>query len=307
MSNLVVFYVPIRYKYGSRQVTSSSISVSYGYNSANISDFNNKSTGTRAPATQAILNNLPQWMEMRKNTSSRGWSFVNAWGQNFEYVYQDTLDTLSELHLETTRKTQRSKVTSIDISDKGLLVEKTFDNLLYNSSFTIRGPSRDGLPMGWQRYARDDKPRVFSIDARSYICPKTMVIDRIGSIGQSIFMNEVSIKDITSSLYYYTEAAQVDFIMLSIIELFDGTTRINSHKIDTATSTWKRIHSTVSVNSKVYRIHFILHSNSSAPVYINAPKLEIGSMATKWCKANTDYLPYSPSFSNFSQVCAVQG
>jgi len=246
-------------------------------------------------------------MEMRKNTASIGWSFVNSWGQNFEYVYQDTLDTLSELHLETTRKTQRSKITSIDIADRGLLVEKTFDNLLYNSSFTLRGPSRDGLPLGWQRFVMDDKPRVFSIDARSYICPKTMVIDRVGSIGQSVFMNEASIKDITSSLYYFTEATQVDFVMLKIIELFDGTTRISSHKIDESTSTWKRIHSTVAVNSKVYRIHFVLHSNSSGPVYINAPKLEIGSMATKWCKSNIDYLPYSPAFTNYSQVCAVQG
>jgi len=307
LSNLVVFYVPIRYKYDVKQITSSSTSIAYSYNSSYTDDFNRKITGFMAPASQSIVNNLPQWMDLRKNTSSLGWQFVNSWGQNFETVLQNSSVAIENLHLETTRKTQKSKLFSIEISNRDLLLEKSFDNLLYNSGFTIKGPARKALPLGWNRFTRSDKTKVFLIDSRSYICPGTIVIDRVGSIGQVAYLGGESVQNLAASAYFFSEADNVSFNLLCIAELQDGTTRFSIAKTEETYSSWKRIHLVLPVNSKVYRAHFVLHSSSSGPVYINAPKLEISSSPTRWSKSPLDYLPYARASSNFSQVCAVQG
>ena len=305
MTNLVVYYVPIRYEYSVKKIESTSVAIPYGYNSSLSKSFYKKLQGFNAPSTQSILNNLPQWMEMRKNKDSVGWKLANSWGQNFEFLLENTISSLQDLHLETADRHQKYSFASIRLTNKELISEKTFDNLLYNSSFSIRGPARTGLPAGWNRYVKSDKNRVFHIDSRAFIGSGTILINRVGSIGQSVFVNDQSIKDLSASVYCLARSGAVDVNLLVIVELSDGSTKSFTKKLSSSFSDWIRLENTMAINSKVYRIHFVLHSNSTTPIYLNAQKLEIGGQVTRWSKSDSDSLPYLPATSNFSQVAAI--
>jgi hypothetical protein len=75
-----------RYSYNATYLSTFTLTIAYSYDSTVIPILTPLYRGHKAAATQAILNNLPQWMESRQNTESNGWKMVNSWGMALESV-----------------------------------------------------------------------------------------------------------------------------------------------------------------------------------------------------------------------------
>ena len=307
MSNISISYVQVRYAYTTRELSKSSIDIAYGYTSTSAETFVEQSVGTNAPATQGIMNNLPQWMEMRKNRSSNGWKLTNSWGQNLEHIVDITKSFIQEQFIATTDITQRSSLYSFNITDRELVEERVFNNLLFNSSFSIRGPVRIGMPSGWARYSTQHRKTTYLIHDRSFIGSGSIVVEGSGIFGQSVAINNILIKDITGSCYFLSNGADAKVKLIVIAETIDGKLISSETMFKGSSTEWRRLESTLVANQKIFRIHFVVHASNCTSAYFNAPKLEVSDKATRWCKSGLDGLPYTSSFSNFSQVRAVSG
>jgi hypothetical protein len=305
LNNIKVDYLPVRYSYETRQLTKNSLAVAYGYSSDVASTFATQTQGYQAPATQAILNNLPQWMEMRQKTDSNGWKLVNSWGQNLEHVIELTASYITERHLHTADKFQRSLLYSTNLYNRELIETKVFNNLLFNSNYSILAPARTKLPLGWIRYNSNNYNNVYLVKNKAYICPNSMLIDGAGSFGQSVYVNNSIAETISFSIYYLSNLIEDKVILLTIIEMQDGTVKHAQATSTTSSSEWRRLHSSIRIDGSVYRIHFVVQSESDSKVYFNAPKLEVSNFATKWSRSTLDALPYLDSSNYFSQVCAI--
>jgi hypothetical protein len=106
--------------------------------------------GDAPAATQAIMNNLPLWMEMRKDRSSVGQTLVNAWGMNFEKVRKNFIETRNNQFLSSANLERDISAGVTELSfNENKVYEGKFDNLLYNSSFSIEAFKRAQKPEGW--------------------------------------------------------------------------------------------------------------------------------------------------------------
>ncbi len=307
MSNLTINYLPVRYSYETTELSKSYLNVGYGYSSYNSQSYYPREVGFKAAASQAILNNLPQWMEMRQKTDSIGYKLVNSWAENHEKVVTAVSSLIKEEFLDTADKLQRSKLYSIDLNDEALISTKTFDNFLFNSAFTIKSAARVGMPLGWSRYSLSHYDKVFLLASRPHVCPYSIVINKLGSFGQSVNLNNITTKDVTGSIYFLCREAPCTIKLILVAETIDGRTYSSQVETLVEDPDWRRLETTISVNNNLYRLHFAVHSNSSSVAYFNAPKVEIGNKATEWCKSSADGLLYVSSASNFSQICAVSG
>lgn len=305
MNNIKVDYLPVRYSYEPKQLTKNSLAVAYGYSSDIASTFAVQSQGFLAPATQGILNNLPQWMEMRQKTDSTGWTLVNSWGQNFEHVVELTASYVNEHHIHTADKFQRSTLYSTNLYNRELIETKLFNNLLFNSNFSIQGPSRTKLPLGWIRYNSKTYNKVYLVKNKAFICPNSILVDGTGSFGQSVYINNQIAETISFSMYYLSNSSTAKVTLITIVEMLDGTTKFSQATGVGSTSEWKRLTGSLRIEGSVYRLHFVIHSESSGKVFFNAPKLEVSNLVTKWSRSIVDTLPYLDASNYFSQVCAI--
>ena len=297
----------VRYSYESRALGKSSLPLTYSYTSAQAATYESPVVGFKAPATQQILNNLPQWMAMRQDNQSAGWQLANSWGQNLELVVDQVKDFLASKFLASADVAERSSVYSINLKDRELLQNRGIRNLLFNSSFTLRGPTRTGLPSGWSRYNSQDTNRVFLIRSKPFICPHSMTIIGSGTFGQAVELNNSSVKDLTASIYYTTLASRIDIRAVMIVEMEDATTKFLQLTQTEPSSIWRRMFGTLDVSGKVYRVHFVVYSSTDSAAYFNAPKVEIAGQVSSWTSSVRDTLPYVESSTNFSQVCSVWG
>ena len=307
MSNISISYIPVRYGYTKKRISTSSCSVAYGYTSTYQESFEPPSVGYKAPATQAILNNLPQWMEMRKNTSSNGWKFTNSWGQNLEHVIDLTKVLVQEQFLSSADITQRSSIYFFSVLNRELLENTTFNNLLFNSNFSIRGPVRTGMPAGWVRYNSGDRNSTYLVQDRSYIGSGSMVIEKSGVFGQSVNFGNTLVKDISASCYFLANSPEAEIGLVVVAETIDGKAISVESTFSGQSEHWQRLTAVLPISNKVFRLHFVVHAKSQLPILFNAPKLEISSQPGRWCKSTLDELSYVSSNSNFSQICAVSG
>ena len=307
MSSIKISYVPVRYGYTTKKLSSSSTSIAYGYTSTTEESFNEQQVGVNAPATQAIVNNLPQWMELRKNRSSNGWKLVNSWGQNLESMVEMTKSLLQEQFLVTADSNQRSSLHSFSINDREQVEDKVFNNLLVNSSFSVRGPSRIGMPAGWARYSSSDDKSTYLVQDRPYICSGSMVIERNGIFGQSISLENALVKNISASCYFLANFPGSRAGLVVIAETIDGKALPVETTFNGQSQHWQRLTCSLPANNKIFRVHFVLYGYSTGFILFNAPKLEIADTAGRWCKSGQDGLLYTSSASNFSQICAVSG
>jgi hypothetical protein len=301
LSNLSISYIPIRYAYAKKSISTSSCGVAYGYSTTSEESFRGLSIGFKAPATQAILNNLPQWMEMRKNTSSNGWTLVNSWGQNLEYVVDLTKSVVQEQFLSTADTTQRSSLYSFSISDRELIENVNYNNILFNSNFARKGPSRMGMPAGWVRYNSSHRNTTYLVHDRSFICTGSMVVEGTGVFGQYINTNNVLIKNLTGSCYLLANNPNSRVGLVLVAETIDGIAVSSEAEFKGQSQQWQRLVTTLDINAKVFRVHFVLHANSPGYVIFNAPKLEESNTASMWSRSFRD------SNVGFSQVCAISG
>jgi hypothetical protein len=302
--NLTTDFSYVRYAYGQKELSTAQLPIVYDYGSQHIESYNPPIEGYHAPATQAILNNLPQWMKMRQDVTSTGWQLVNSWGQNLEDVLSSVNDALPDKFLSSADIKVRSLLRYTDITDPELLNNRQFDNLLFNSSFSLRGLARHKMPAGWVDYDSDSSD-VSTNNYKSFICPKTISIGNVGKFGQTVYLDNLSIENLTSSIYILADTHNIDITLITSIEKIDGTSVMKQSKLTSRSREWRRLVHTLDINEQVYRVQFIVISNCSAKVYFNAPKLEISSEATTWTRSPQDTLSYVDGAAPFSLISAI--
>lgn len=303
-NNIKTDFTYLRYEYGQQELSQNSVSVSYDYGSQHVVNFNAPQAGYKAPATQSILNNIPQWAKMRQDMTSTGWMLVNSWGQNLEDVLTNVSEAIPNKFLTTSDVKLRSLVNYFDISNEELIDNRVKDNLLFNSSFTIKAPVRQEMPAGWSDYSASSSA-ISLIDTKSFICPGTIKASGPGKFGQTIYLDNQTVKDLTASIYVLADTYDVNIKVLTNIELLDGRSITKQSAFTSRSTEWRRLVHTVPINSQVYRVQFIVFSECSENVYFSSPKLNIGSSVTKWTDNPSDSLPYVKGSSIFSSVSVI--
>lgn len=301
---LTVDFAYLRYEYGQKRLSTGQLPVVYEYGSRHIESFAPPNEGFNAPSTQAILNNLPQWMKMRQDVTSTGWQLVNSWGQNLESVLVSINDSMPDKFLTIADTKVRSLLHYTDITEPELLEDRRFDNLLFNSSFSLNGLARHRMPAGWTDFD-SELSDIRIINSKSFICPGTVSINRNGKIGQTVYLDNVSTKSLTASIYVLVNTHNVNITFITSVETIDGTHILKQSKITNRSSEWRRLAHTLEVNAQVYRVQFIIISECSDTVLLNAPKLESSERATNWTKSVNDILPFADGNGRFASVTAI--
>lgn len=302
-----------RYAYDTSVLKEASLNINYAYTVEDSWEENvtRPYVGFKAPATQAIVNNLPQWMEIRKNRSSTGWKFINSWGQNLEATIEYASDSIADVFLKTSDTFKRSKLYYTDITDPEVLDDRTFTNLLFNSAFSIRDCSRTKLPMGWFDNLEDSQ--VAELDTtKSLAGSNSIKVSSSCVISQSGMLNNISSNSMTASIYVLskqleelaeTESAEDTTIMLRLtIEKIDGSS-VSKEEVLTKTSDyWQRIQLTLPINSQAYRYYFSVKVIGDNEVNLACACLENSTVASNWNKSEKDLAFYISSISNFGLV-----
>ena len=277
----------------------------YEYNSAD----NNEDTvdfpyGFKAPFTQQILNNLPPWMAMRKDYNSNGNQLVNAWGMHLE----NTLDLYNIyrrdqfLGTANTYYDIKALITPLS-SDKNKVYSPTFNNLLFNSSFSMEATSREQRPLGWRAF-RSVKDAVKFDSSDSIFGSHSVVLD--GTLGTSDLKQtrELSIPNgsLTYSIFFKTEdtgedteeswdASEAGIIL--VVEFLDST--IATYGVGFKKNTlgkWTRASLTVSLTKETYRVSSIIVNKKQVSYKVHCPLLERSKTLGQWTSSVNDINPF---------------
>jgi len=278
------------------------IDVGYSYSDAyNDSNMTGLVYANKAASTQRILNNLPLWMEMRKNYTSQGNKLVNAWGSQLEGVI-DTYNTLRRDEFLATADTYYDvnlAVTEL-VTGTDKIYSPSLRNLIFNSSFSITGPSRYQKPLGWTA-SRD------SIDGLTFDKTNSLFGDRALIISRTDLRQtrEVSLpaSPLTYSIFFKTENNT-----LSTEDTWDAneagiilTIRYADNSIATygvgftknTNTGWARTSLTVNASTAIYEVTVMIVNRTSYSYIVDCPMLEVSKTLNEWSPSILDVLPYS--------------
>lgn len=287
-ANFTSDYVNIRYGYSQKQLVTANFGVSYSYGDFCEGTVNTAYEGYKAAATQEIMNNLPPWMEMRKNQNSTGWTLLNSWGQSFEEVLGYSSDKILDLHLETADETQISRKYTFEVDEDKLFNAVETRNLLLNSSFSILDIARYNLPAGWTDNGRSTQSITLN-DRDVFIGTRSVMFNTTGNLTQTVELNSY-VDSITASIYCKSNELDTDIRLIVTAELIDGTFISNEASIVSKSLEWKRLVLPVFIRNDVYRIHYTIRATANTKVC--SPQLEFGEKQSDWTKNEFDSLPY---------------
>jgi hypothetical protein len=299
----VTDFAYVRYEYDTLGIQFNETTISYSYGSSVEPEVDLPMVGFKAPATQQILNNLPQWTKMRQAYTSNGWKLTNSWGMSMEYIIDNISKTLADFSLTTADISYFSKLNYTDITSSELLHNRTKRNLLYNSAFTIRDISRNNIAAGWTEHTRSGN--VYLDHNLSAITPVGISSDT-GTIriGQQVLLNNIQVSSLVASVYLLCDQDDVDFTLFVSIENLNGTSRSYTARITNRSTEWRRLVLPMVVNSQVYRVNVSLLGSASGKMTVSAPQLELNSISS-WTSSVSDYLMYMPSEVTFNSVHCI--
>lgn len=300
---IVTNFTPVIYSYDVAKVTTFSTTIAYSYGSTVYNEISNRIEGYKAPITQQILNNLPQWNKMRQSYNSNGWKLTNSWGIGLENVLENINKRITDLNLATADTKYISNLYYSDVTSKELLEGRQSRNLLFNSSFSIKDCTRYNLPAGWLDYSVDQDTY---LDYRNSIMSPVSISSNTGSIkvGQEVILDNADINKATASIYVKSNATTVSIYLNVVVEKMDGTSSSFTIQSNKKSIEWTRIVLPISITGNVYRINFSVIASCSSKVSICAPQLELGSL-TSWTSSLLDSIPYLRSSSIFNAVYSV--
>jgi hypothetical protein len=294
--------VPVRYSYGKKSIRSASVTVGYSYGADCYTFIDPPMVGFKAAATQSMLNNLPQWMDMRQREGSRGWKMVNAWGMAQENLSNLSSRRLRNLFLSTTDRFLRHRLYRGDVTENELFEFAPSRNLLFNSTLSMEGPARTRLPEGWTDYHKPTVQTITLVDFVSLVGSRSVKVAGAGTLGQLVDISGLGTADKMAASVYIKSDSAVD---ISLVLTIQGTSTdtISREERYTGTPTgWHRLSLTVPANREVFEAQFVVRVNSSSVVYLDAPQLEVGSKASDWQGSDLDNLPYVGSTLPFRLV-----
>lgn len=290
--------VEIAYQYIEQEQYNESIDLGYSFGAELTGQ--DPLEGYRAPYTQKILNNLPDWLEMRKNHLATGQTLVNSWAINLE----DTLELYSDL-----RKNQFLSTTNnysdlhLGVSELSFQEEKVyqpvFNNILYNTSFTFLGPKRYQKPEGWD-ILRNNIDAISINTDNSLYGENCIYFDGSKSTANMKQTREFRILGgkLVFSVYYKTEdngLSLVDYYSSdecgAIITVLyaDSTIEHFGLKFKKNTSNkYLRLYTTLNLTKETKSFTVNIVNNINSKFYIDLPMLEIGSKPSQWSSASND-------------------
>jgi hypothetical protein len=260
--------------------------------------------GCRAPYTQKILNNLPQWMKMRQSHNGIGQKLVHSWACNLEDSYEyfseikanqfiDTADIYRDIH---------TSVSELSFGDNTIYTPE-FRNFLYNSSFSIKGIARHGAPDGWghsrniaSAISLDTKEALFGtycvkMVGSTYLRQSRKLTISAGHLNFSAYIKTLDTALDETELYTVSQSALVIDLTFA-----DGTTE--SHGIGLPKNTvgkWVRGSFSVEITKELNKYDVYVINTTTETLYVDMLQLEANSIATAWTNSISDMPPYSKS------------
>ena len=254
--------------------------------------------GKRAPATQAIMNNLPEWMAMRKEHDSVGQTLAHSWGANLEDAndlfneyrndqFLSTADHYSDIHMGVSELSfSEEKVYTSDVR-----------NLLFNSSFSMKAFARSQRPEGWGVSRDSLNDLTFSEDESIY---GNSAIRLAGGVEMKQARDlKVPGGDITYSIYAKTETDTgaaltrrfdpTDAGLILTIHYADN--EVDSFGVGFPKNTkneWARVGLTVSLTKEVHSFEALIVNRSATPFVVDLPMLEGSKVIQPWSPSIED-------------------
>ena len=273
-------------------------------NTDNDEDIKDFPYGFKAAFTQQILNNFPPWMEMRKDYDSNGNKLVNAWGMTLENVL-DTYSTYRKDQFLGTANTYydvNALITPLS-SNRDRVYSPTFNNLLYNSSFSIPACAREQRPLGW-RPIRSTLDAIKFDESDSIFGTHSVILDGtsgLSSLRQTKYLS-LSEGQVTYSVFFKTEdngedttelwdASEAGIILA--VENLDSTVETYGIGFKKNTSgKWARAYFTVSLTKQTYRISAIIVNKTAFKIKVQCPLLDQSKVLRAWTSSINDVNPF---------------
>ncbi|RMH13286.1 MAG: hypothetical protein D6698_14210 [Gammaproteobacteria bacterium] len=288
----------VRYGYGVKTIQKSTANVGYGYGSAVYTSLDKPQSGFLASCTQAITNNLPPWMEMRKSSSSVGWRLINAYGMSLDRVKALIDYNMRNLFPASADRKIRWQVYRTDIPSDEAFIPRGSKNILFNTAFTIPDVARTSLPAGW---SNDLKPGA-SLSTLDWVSGGFSVSLDDTYISQALDTSTRGvIGDLTLSVYVREVDSGAKLSMSVSVQDMAGNISTYGLLEDSLSTKWERKSLTASVNKEVFTVQVVFRS-IGGEILVDAPQLEIGGKATSWVESSTTFLPYLPNAGTLTMV-----
>jgi hypothetical protein len=307
----------IIYSYSQKDPVVSYIDISYNYSDPSDTSYVDLVYGRKVSYTQQILNNFPQWMEMRKNYDSNGNLLVNSWGQNLEHVLDTYSFFIKEQFLSTANSYNDLHIGVSELLGKGRRVyEPKLDNILYNSSFSMQAPGRFKKPSGWG--VKRDNIYCIEYDKNNSVFGNYGILLK-GSIGKSQLSQNRPVQaqsgPLTYTIYVKTpndnglatdelyEANEAG-IILSILYADSSIETFGIGFPKNTEGSWARASFTVNLSKETNSIDAHIVNRVAIDYVIDCPMLSFSDAATEWTASIND-MPIS-SKTIFRSVSGVQ-
>lgn len=303
--DLISNYINVRYSYSATVLAAISMTIGYSYGSQCVEVIDPPYAGYMGAATQSILNNLPQWMEMRQKTDSSGYKFVNSWGMAIESVVNLTRNKLRNLFSITADKSSRFKLFRGSITTREAFEDRSSRNLLLNSGFGLRDVARSRLPLGWTDYGKPAYQQVTLDSSNSFAgsyCVKMLdncILSQLTDINKNVTKLIGSV---------YVKGTNILGSLVLSIQTIDGINFSAEIPIEGDIENWQRFIAPVRVDSEVYQVQTTIKLKTGT-MYVACPQLEISDAATEWQPSLLDkprYIEYTLPY-RFAQAISNVG
>jgi hypothetical protein len=304
--------VEVAYSYVEKDPFAEHIAVAYSYTDGSTGVI--PVVGGRAAYTQQIMNNMPEWMDIRQKHDSVGQKVMHSWAANLEDAsellaqhqldsFLSTADPYSDIHMSITELSfSEDKVYTPDLR-----------NLLFNSSFSMKSFARSQKPEGWA-VGRDSLDNLTFTEDHSIYGPHALRLINGVELSQSRELR-VAGGDITFSIYAKTESdTQLKTTVKHepsdagiVLVLYYADHDIESYGVGFPKNTlgeWARVGLTVSIPKSVHKFEVFITNRTSDAYIIDLPMLEGSKRIQSWTPSTEDVPIYSDS--PFKSVGGVQ-
>lgn len=309
--------IEVIYSYNMVDPIVSYIDIGYTYSDPNEDDIVSFVYGRKSPFTQQILNNFPQWMELRKNYNSNGSKLVNAWGQNLERVLDYYATLRKDQFLSTADTSNNIDVSISELTGKGnKIYTPIFQNFLYNSSFSMRSASRLNKPLGWT--ANRDNINCISFDldnsifgtngilldgtkGKSQLDQTRQLALAPGPLTLSIFVKTVNDTGLDINEVWDNQEASL------ILTVWYADNTIQTYGVNFPKNTknkWTRASLTANLSLETYKISVHIINRTQYKYSVDCPMLAVSKIVTQWTPSKLDVLPFTSTSAR--SVAGVQ-
>lgn len=275
------------------------------YTFTETTDVSDPVIGCRSASTQKILNNLPDWMAMRAIHTSNGQVFVHSYACNLEDSSELIREYRADTFLASANQYQDVHTGISELSfEEDKVYEPTFRNLMFNSSFSLTGPSRYGKPDGWA-VSRDLLSAVSFDTQNSLFGTHGIILDGTKAAAQIKQNRKLSPSagSINASVYVKTDdnggssteiyATSVAGLVIEITYADFSTEAFGVGFPNNSEGKWRRASFSTKITKEMHKVELFVVNGSAVKMYFDLPQLELSTVATGWTHNVSDVPTHS--------------